>query len=313
MDRHEITRWRRVGYAVFPGDTFSYIVLTRPGQWPAILVQMLVGAALGATLGQGPLGNWLDAHVAEGAIVWASAGFGGTLALNSAFDHDIGDIGGLRLPPAAPRHLAQFGLALISVGGVAMAFLSDAALALYALCAMLSILYSVPPIRLKRIPGIDLVVNVVGFGFATPLAGWLLTGRRLTSIGLMAITGIALSMGALYPLTQLYQLAEDRARGDVTFARRVGVARSLQFALTMAVAATALIIGTLTLKVGLSAAILPTAAFAWWIVIIARWQRDGKQFTPSEHMRVLYRAGNVYVLALLAIIASCFAASLLPR
>jgi hypothetical protein len=45
-------------------------------------------------------------------------------------------------------------------------------LLLIALAAVLSFAYSHPSIRLKGVPGMDLLVNVLGFGVICPLAGW---------------------------------------------------------------------------------------------------------------------------------------------
>jgi 4-hydroxybenzoate polyprenyltransferase len=97
----------------------------------------------------------------------------------------------------------------------------------YAICFAMSLLYSVPPVRLKAVAGADWIINMIGFGSLTPYAGWAVSGFPLTHGGLLAFAGFTPLFAALYPLTQLYQLDEDRARGDRTLAVALGVRWSL--------------------------------------------------------------------------------------
>ena len=82
-----------------------------------LLAVGLAGAAAGVRLGPALLG----------LVLWVVCLNGGTLALNSAFDRDEGDVAYLRRPPAPPRHLAAFSLALM-VAGQILAFLPAAPL-----------------------------------------------------------------------------------------------------------------------------------------------------------------------------------------
>ena len=107
---------------------------------------------------------------------------GGTLALNSAFDRDEGDIAYLRNPPPPPERLALFSLGLMVVGQLAALALPPLFGALYGLCFALSVLYSVPPFRLKAVAGVDWLINMIGFGTLTPLAGWATTGRPVGTV-----------------------------------------------------------------------------------------------------------------------------------
>src|SRR2546427_10067294 len=78
-------------------------------------------------------------------LIWVILLNGGTLAINSVFDRDEGDIGYLNAPPPLPRHLLAFSGALLA-GGQLLAFaLPPAFRVAYAICFVLSILYSVPP------------------------------------------------------------------------------------------------------------------------------------------------------------------------
>ncbi len=85
-----------------------------------------------------------------GAFVWAVMLNGGTLAFNSAFDKDTGDIGYLDSPPPIPANLWLFGLFFMITGGIIIAFLVSSYFAIaYWICFFMSIAYSCPPVRLK--------------------------------------------------------------------------------------------------------------------------------------------------------------------
>ena len=109
--------------------------------------------------------------------------------------------------------------------------------AVYAVCLGLSVLYSVPPLRLKSVPGADWIINMLGFGTLTPYAGWAATGVPLDRAHGLVLVAFCPLFAALYPLTQIYQLEEDRGRGDRTLALLLGVRRSLVVSLAAAGAA----------------------------------------------------------------------------
>ena len=90
----------------------------------------------------------------------------------------------------------------------------------YAVCFVLSVLYSVPPFRLKAVAGADWVINMWGFGTLTPYAGWAATGMPVDPARGLVLLAFCPLFAALYPLTQLYQLEEDVRRGDRTLASR---------------------------------------------------------------------------------------------
>jgi hypothetical protein len=160
-------------------------------------------------------------------LIWVILLNGGTLAINSVFDKDEGDIGYLNAPPPLPRHLLAFSGALLA-GGQLLAFaLPPAFRVAYASCFVLSILYSVPPFRFKAVAGVDWVINMWGFGTLTPFAAWAATGRPLDAGHALVLLGFCPLFAGLYPLTQLYQMEEDRRRGDRTLALLLGLRASL--------------------------------------------------------------------------------------
>ena len=78
-----------------------------------------------------------------------------------------------------------FSLGLMAAGQlVAVRAAAPATRLAYALCFVLSVLYSVPPFRLKAVAGADWLINMWGFGTLTPYAGWAATGLPLDGAAL---------------------------------------------------------------------------------------------------------------------------------
>src|SRR5262245_25741909 len=278
-----LNRWRRWGYRWLPGDSFSYLLHTRPAEWPIMAAHTALGYILAVGFGGAARGEQLGAAVAALAI-WVLCLNGGTLALNSVFDRDEGDIGYLEAPPPLPRHLLAFSLALL-IGGQILAFaLPSGFCVAYAVCFAMSVLYSVPPFRFKAVAGADWVINMWGFGTLTPYAAWAATGRPLDLGHALVLLGFCPLFAALYPLTQLYQVDEDRRRGDRTLALRVGSRASLDAALAGVAVAFGLF-GAAALRLGArwtggGALLVPLAA---WLVVLLPWRAGFAAWTPRRH------------------------------
>src|SRR2546422_8553880 len=231
--------WRRWGYRVLPGELFSYVLHMRPAEWPIMAGHTLLGYVLAVGIKGAGSGEQL-LPVLFALALWVICLNGGTLAINSVFDKDEGDIGYLIAPPPLPRHLLAFSVALLA-GGQLLAFALPSAFRLdYALCFALSLLYSVPPFRFKALAGVDWVINMWGFGTLTPVAGWAATGRPLDAGHALVLLAFCPLFAGLYPLTQLYQMEEDRRRGDRTFALLLGLRASLGVAIACTALAFAL-------------------------------------------------------------------------
>ncbi len=235
--------------------------------------------------------------------IWVIALNGGTLALNSAFDRDAGDIGYLDAPPPAPRALAHAGLAIMLLGQAAAFLLPTGFAIAYALCFALSILYSTPPIRLKAVAGVDWAINMVGFGSLTPYAGWAATGRPLSATAFWVFLAFCPLFAALYPLTQLYQVDEDAARGDRTLAIALGARGSLTVALLavpiafgcFAWAGASSDPGTLGWA-GLA------LAFAGWLAVLIPWWRAHDRMSIARQKRGMYLALGAWALTDVAVV-----------
>jgi len=286
-DARGLNAWRRWGYRLLPGDLFSYVLHMRPAEWPIMAGHTLLGYVLAVGFGGVARGAWLP-QAAFGLVVWVICLNGGTLAINSVFDKDEGDIGYLNAPPPLPRHLLAFSVVLLA-GGQLLAFTLPPAFGIaYAVCFVLSVLYSVPPFRFKAVAGVDWLINMWGFGTLTPFAAWAATGRPLDVGHALVLLGFCPLFAGLYPLTQLYQLEEDRRRGDRTLALLLGVRKSLAVAIASTLAAFALFAwAAVVLRVGAWPLAVPLAA---WVALLVPWYRRGVTRSAAEHQRGMYRA-----------------------
>jgi lycopene elongase/hydratase (dihydrobisanhydrobacterioruberin-forming) len=298
---------RRAGYRLL-GTRLDYLLHLRPAEWPIVAGH----TALGYLLAVGVTGAIAGAHLAAallGIVLWVICLNGGTLALNSAFDRDEGDIAYLRGPPPPPRGLAAASLGLMLAGQAAALALPPAYQAAYAGCVVLSVLYSVPPMRLKAVAGADWIINMVGFGTLTPYAGWAATGLPLEVARGLALVAFCPLFAALYPLTQIYQLEEDTRRGDRTLATVLGVRRSLDAAIA------ALVLAFIVFAAGGVAAEWGLGPPAWrwavmalaltaWLAVLLPWRRNAGRLEPSEHQRGTYRALAAWAVTDLAVLAA---------
>jgi 4-hydroxybenzoate polyprenyltransferase len=295
---------RRVGYRLLPGDAFSYLLHLRPREWPIMVGHMTLGVLLaqgvGATLRGERLGFFLFA-----LFIVVVLENGGTLAINSAFDRDVGDVGYLDAPPPVPRHLAAFSVALMLIGLAAASVLPRAFFYTVAACLAMSLLYSVPPVRLKAVAGADWLINMVGFGSLTPYAGWAVTGRPLDAAAAWALGAFCPLFAALYPLTQLYQMDEDRARGDRTLALVIGVRASLLLSALFAAIAFAAFARAAALAgaTGWGGLALGVAGAAW-LAVLGRWVARHRAMSAAAHKRGMYLALGAWALTDLAVLVA---------
>src|SRR5437588_6008441 len=233
-------------------------------------------------------------------VLWVVCLNGGTLGIHAVFDKDEGDIGYLNAPRPLPRHLLAFSAALLA-GGQLLAFAFPVAFRIdYAICLVLSILYSVPPFRFKAVAGVDWVINMWGFGTLTPLAAWAATGRALDMGHALVLLGFCPLFAGLYPLTQLYQMEEDRRRGDRTLALMLGMRASLAVAIACVVLAFALFAWAAALL--WVRAWLLVVPLAMWLAVLAPWYGRRDTLSAALQQRGMYYALGVWSITDLAVL-----------
>lgn len=295
---------RALGYRLL-GSRLDYLLHLRPAEWPIMAGHTLLGALLALGLARVIAGERAGA-ILLGLGLWVVALNGGTLAINSAFDKDEGDVAYLRRPPPPPSGLFAFGLGLMLVGLVASLLLPRPYTWLYLGCLVMSVLYSVPPARLKAVAGADWIINLLGFGTLTPLAGWASTGEPLTVWGWLLVWGFGALFAGFYPLTQLYQFDEDERRGDRTFALLLGKRRSmaasvacvsLAFGLFVAAARAA---GWTGGDTGRWTAL--AVSYLLWLVVLLPWYRQAREWAPPRHQQGMYLALGAWAVTDVAVL-----------
>src|SRR5437660_765631 len=233
-------------------------------------------------------------------VLWVVCLNGGTLAINSVFDKDEGDIGYLMAPPPIPKGLLAFSAALL-VGGQLLAFTLPPAFRLaYAICFAMSLAYSVPPFRFKAVAGVDWLINMWGFGTFTPFATWAATGRPLDLGHALILLGFCPLFAGLYPLTQLYQMEEDRRRGDRTLALILGMRASLAVAMTCTVLAFGLFAWAAALL--WVRAWLLVVPLILWLAVLVPWYRRRDALSAAAQQRGMYHALGAWAVTDLAVL-----------
>ncbi|HUR94333.1 MAG TPA: UbiA family prenyltransferase [Gemmatimonadales bacterium] len=297
---------RAAGYRIF-GRRFDYLLHLRPAEWPIMAAHTAVGYVLAVGIAGAVSGERLGPAL-FGLVLWVVCLNGGTLAVNSAYDRDEGDVAYLKGPPQPPRYLAPFSVVLMLLGQVLALRLGTGYAAAYAACLVLSLAYSVPPLRLKAVAGADWVINMWGFGTLTPYAGWAATGLPIDPARGLVLLAFCPLFAALYPLTQLYQLDEDTRRGDRTLACVLGIRRSLSAAMAAAGLAFA-VFAAAGVRAGwtLGAAdrgrwIAMAAALSAWAVVLVPWRGRWDRMAPGDHERGMYRALGAWAITDLAVV-----------
>jgi hypothetical protein len=283
------------------------LALTRPRQWPILSAQLAVGVILSTGGGMTAVAWGPAAGVLAAAwLAWVVLLNGGTLAYNSAYDRDTGPVAYLPRPPRPPARAAGIALAMMMAGAVLGALAVSMVFGrVVGACVMLSVLYSHPASRWKARPGLDLVVNMAGYGAGTTLAG-LLAGRAALATppapaAPLLVGGFALLFGSLYPLTQIYQVRDDLARGDRTLATALGMRPALGLALVLGAGAGALLAGAAASAAG---RLVIAGAMAVWLGHLGWWLVRAGSMDDRDHERGMYRALGAWALVDAAVVAA---------
>ncbi len=152
-------------------------------------------------------------------LIFHIGAFGGMTALNSFYDRDGTPVGGMWAPPKVPAGLWHFAW-IVQLGALILLLPFGAKLCfLYISLLVLSLLYSHPLPRGKGHPAKGLVIVTLGQGVLDCLAGAVTALQPHSDAPFRwGMIGATLTVAAFYPLTQLYQIAEDRQHGDRTLA-----------------------------------------------------------------------------------------------
>ncbi|MCX2738679.1 UbiA family prenyltransferase [Pontibacter anaerobius] len=165
---------------------------------------------------------------------------------NSYYDRDEGSIGGLKNPPKPNRQLMHLVL-LFDILAILFSLLLSPLFAVFvALYLLISKAYSYEGIRLKKYPVLSTFVVTFFQGAFTYVMVQAGVGLKLQEVlqqpnSWFALVSTLFLCGS-YPLTQIYQHAEDSRRGDRTLSLILGVKGTYLFAAVSLLAGTALLL-----------------------------------------------------------------------
>jgi 4-hydroxybenzoate polyprenyltransferase len=149
--------------------------------------------------------------------------YGGTTAFNSHYDKDEGPIGGLESPPPPGRWLLPGSLVIQGIGLLLAPLVGWPFMAVCGAFAILGVLYSHPRTRFKGKPWPSWLTVMFGQGALGAIAGvTAVEAPKLTNELVLGVVAAAAIVGAIYPLSQVFQLDEDARRGDRTVAMMLG-------------------------------------------------------------------------------------------
>ncbi len=167
-------------------------------------------------------------------------------AYNSYMDQDEGSIGGVKDPPKAGLNV-YYASILFDLTGLFLALLTDWHVFVLLIPYILaSKAYSWRGIRLKKRPIAGWLTVALFQGAYTYMLVHMTVSRNFSPewFQLSNITGMvvsALLIGGLYPLTQLYQIEEDRSRHDVTISSLMGYRGTFLFFILLMTIATGIL------------------------------------------------------------------------
>lgn len=212
--------------------------------------------------------------------------YGGATAYNSSYDRDSGPVGGMKYPPESSL-LERYGGLCLQLFGVAFMGLWGWRLAACAASLVLmGIAYSHPRWRWKARPVLSVVVVAFGQGVVPFIMGFLISAAVQPPVAVwIACAASALLILDTYPLSQIYQIEEDEARGDRTFSVRYGAEFAFDFS--------RIIVACGLVALSAAVALSPQGRFFWVYIMpgayvvfdraLALWRREFARNTVYEN------------------------------
>lgn len=162
------------------------------------------------------------------ASVWL-LGHAGAMWMNATLDRDHGPVL-LGRPVRVPRGTNAAAYVALAAS-VALAWpLGALPVACTIGCAVLSVLYSHPRFALKGSPVGGPIVNALGYGTLSPIAGWAVVDGVITWRAIVSLALVVVFILGAYFAAQAFQGDEDRRRGYRTFVVTHGAAWTLAVA-----------------------------------------------------------------------------------
>lgn len=181
----------------------------------------------------------LTPNLQEGRMLWVFLAlhlflYPSSNGYNSYYDRDTDSIGGLKVPPKVTGDLLGLSLGFFVLAMGIAALVNWAFVSMVCIYGLVSMAYSHPLTRWKRFPWWSWLIagSFQGyFTFAMAYAGLSDFGWEIFLKPHVLVPGFltSLMLWGNYPLTQVYQHAEDARRGDLTLSRTLGIKGTFAF------------------------------------------------------------------------------------
>ena len=229
---HRFPRVTKSGSAIKQA-LLDLLFLSRPLMWLVLLVPFGVGYLMARR--QPAAGQGLPTFESTATIlpllaslvIWGPLICLAVLAINDVYDVEGDSLNPRRFdaPVANGRLSTRSAFIIAHIAGavaVTLALVIRPAFALVTLIFLvLGWLYSMPPVRLKVRPGFDVVINAMGDGGLTILAGWT-AARSINGFPWIIFVLGCLAAAALYLPTTVTDYQSDLAADYTTVAIRLG-------------------------------------------------------------------------------------------
>ena len=262
------------------------IALARPRGAILISSLPLVGFGFGLWERGSNVAPWVVAPKMLGLFLAWLVGHAGAMWLNAELDRDEGAVL-FGEPVAVPRGTALAGYAALAVSVLLALGLGPVPGGCAAINAVLAILYSHPRVALKGRPIGGPLVNGLGYGILSPLAGWAVSGSPFTwRTALVLVLGASFILG-VYFSAQAFQREEDAARGYRTLVVTHGPRWTLD------VARACLLVSMVGMSLAALIGAFPRAAFAtaplWFLADrhLRRWRDEEGGGTGAHSARLV--------------------------
>lgn len=147
---------------------------------------------------------------------------------NSYMDRDTESIGGIENPPLPSRQLFIVSVVMDLIGVVLGLFISPLYAACYFFYIICSRLYSYRGVRLKQYPILGYLTVVCNQGALIFFMNWH-AAAGTNHMPLLGMIAASLLIGGFYPMTQIYQHAQDKADRVQTLSMLLGIKRTFYF------------------------------------------------------------------------------------
>lgn len=262
---------------------------------PIFLWGALFGPARDARL----LLGWIVFHLLLGSTA---------TVFNSYYDRDEGPVAWLRSPPRLESDQLRAALLFQLLGFVASFAIGTPFACLYVVLMGVSFVYSHPSVRLKARPLAGLLLVFFAHGGGAFVAGYLSAGgapgNLLAFPRWVALAAAMVLVGGLFPLTQVYQIEEDRARGDRTFPVRYGWRKAFQVSGASFLAGSLLAAWALFVRGARIDALIVGSGSLVELVQLRSWSRRFPVHTPRQNHDEMARftAGSALLFGTLILI-----------